>query len=145
MHFKVNYKINYPDLVLALGTVSLLVVLMILTGLPAYRMMRNRAFLVEIKGNAATLQLAAETYGAAHLGQYPTDPLDLVPYLPGGEPPLNPLTGDRTLFRVVPGDLTYRSPTHGHDYVIEAWGPGPEKLPQRLTILQGHSPRSPQP
>ena len=94
-----------------------------------------------MRGNAATLQLAAESYAAANLGLYPEDPLDLISFLPGDKPPVNPITGKLSMFRSQPGDLTYRSPTNGKDYVIEAWGKGKDNNPERIMLIKGRKPR----
>ena len=141
MKFKPGIPDNYPDLVLAIGLASMIVVSLFLLGIPAFHYLEGRAQEAAVRGNAATLQLAAETYAAANMGQYPEDPLDLISYLPGDEPPQNPLTGKPALFRAKPGDLTYRSPTKGQDYVIEAWGQGNTHQPKRLLVLKGRKPR----
>lgn len=119
----------------------MIVVFLFLLGIPAFHYLQGRAQEAAIRGNAATLQLAAETYAAANMGEYPEDPLDLICYLPGDEPPLNPFTGKPALFRGQAGGLTYRSPTRGKDYVIEAWGFGENNQPRRLIILKGRQPR----
>lgn len=125
------------DLVLAAGAASLVLVCLFLLGAPALHHLQERARCADVQGNAATLQLAAETYAYRHEGRYPVDPLDLVELLPDQTPPTNPFTGRSLRFRVEPGDLTYRSPSRGGDYVIEAWGGDPEKGPQRLLVLRG--------
>ena len=141
MKFKPAIPKNYPDLVLAIGAASIIVVGLFLLGIPAFNYLQGRAYEAAIRGNAATLQLAAETYASANLGQYPEDPYDLIKYLPQNEPPLNPFTGEASLFRGQPGDLTYRSPTNGQDYVIEAWGKNKGDQPRRLLLLKGHQSR----
>ncbi len=113
------------DLLLAGGALSFLLALTMVVGLPVLNRLEAAARLAALRGNAATLQLAAESYAARNRGAYPTDPLDLVPYLPGDRAPRNPFNGDRVRFRAAPGDLTYDSPTGGKDYVIRAWGFGP--------------------
>jgi len=138
---KLRIPENYPDLVLAIGSASMIVVCLFLLGIPAFHYLEGRAREAAVRGNAATLQLAAESYAAANLGLYPQDPLDLIMYLPGDIPPQNPFTGKPTVFQVVPGDLTYRSPTKGQDYVIEAWGPGPNSQPKRILVIKGRKPR----
>ena len=115
-------KPDWPTLVLCIGAASLVLVCLFLLAVPGYHHLKGRAQLAAVRSNAATVQLAAETYAAANLGTYPVDPLDLLPYLPRGEAPLNPLTGDISLFKGGEGDLTYRSPTNGKDYVIQAFG-----------------------
>lgn len=136
-----NISINKADLVLAGGAASLVVVCLFLLGVPAYRHLEGKAQEASVRGNAATLQLAAETYAASHQGQYPTDPLDLIPYLPEDAPPRNPYTGKPCVFKGLPGDCTYRSPTNGQDYLIEAWGNGGRGTARRLVLLQGRCPR----
>jgi len=105
---KLKFRIpeNYPDLVLAIGSTSMIVVFLFLLGIPAFHYLEGRAQQAAVRSNAATLQLAAETYAAANMGHYPEDPLDLISFLPGDEPPLNPFTGKATLFRSQAGDLT---------------------------------------
>lgn len=113
---------DWSTLVLSLGSASLVLVCLFLLAIPGYIHLKGRAQLAAVRGNAATVQLAAETYAAAHQGRYPTDHLDLLPYLPEDRAPDNPLTGGRSLFQGGEGDLTYRSPTNGGDYVIQAYG-----------------------
>ena len=125
------------DLVLTAGAASLVLVCLFLLGSPALHHLQDRARCAEVQGNAATLQLAAETYAFRNDGRYPVDPLDLVELLPGRTPPVNPLTGEALRFRVEPGDLTYRSPSRGGDYVIEAWGGDEDSGPTRLLVLRG--------
>jgi len=142
LKFKLEIPKNYPDLVLAIGSASMIVVFLFLLGIPAFNYLEGRAYEAAVRGNAATLQLAAETYASAHLGKYPEDPRDLIKYLPNNEPPINPFTGQASLFRSQPGDMTYRSPSKGRDYVIEAWGKQNDDQPRRLLLLKGHQPRS---
>jgi hypothetical protein len=130
-------KPDWPTLVLCFGTASLVLVCLFLLGVPGYFHLKGRAQLAGVRGNAATVQLAAETYAAAHLGSYPVDPLDLIPYLPGDHAPENPLTGDVCLFKGGEGDLTYRSPTNGSDYVIQAFGRATEGRARLLLTLKG--------
>lgn len=134
------HRPSAADLILTLGTVSLVTVCLFLLGAPALKHLQRRALEAEVCGNAATLQLAAETYAARNEGRYPEDPLDLLSYLPGDSAPQNPLTGGTLLFQGEPGDLTYRSPTRGRDYVIEAWGEGDAGRACRLLVLQSHPP-----
>ncbi len=133
---------NYPDLVLAIGSASMILVFLFLMGIPAFQYLQRRAYETAVRGNAATLQLAAETYAASNQGLYPTDARDLIEYLPYDEPLANPYTGKDGVFRNVAGDLTYRSPTNGLDYVIEAWGPGKDEQARRLIVLKGRQPRN---
>jgi len=131
-------KPSLPDLVLAVGAASLVLsVLVVVTG-PARRNLEGRARAANVLSNAATLQLAAESYAAVNLGRYPDDVLELLPYLPAGDAPRNPYSGEKTLFRGAVGDVTYR-PGTGGGYVIEAWGPGTGR-PSRLGSLQSRAP-----
>ena len=125
-------KPEWSNLVLILGTTSLLVVGLFLLAVPGYAHLKTRARLAAVRSNAATVQLAAESFAAANLGEYPVDPLDLLPYLPGEKPPVNPLTGKAVLFKGGEGDLSYRSPTNGGDYVIQAFG---RRTGDRIPIL----------
>lgn len=127
---------HVPDIVLGVGVTCLVAVCLFLLGAPAEKVLRRRVVEAEVCGNAATLQLAAETYAARNEGRYPEDPLDLLSYLPGDTAPLNPLTGKTLIFRGEPGDLTYRSPSRGRDYVIEAWGEGDAGRARRLLVLE---------
>jgi type II secretory pathway pseudopilin PulG len=128
---------DWSTVVLGLGAVSLVVVLLFLLGVPGYRHLKGKAQLAAVRGNAATVQLAAETYAAAHQGRYPTDHLDLIPLLPGDTAPTNPFTGKPVQFRGEPGGLTYRSPTKGGDYVIQAFGMKEGRHNQVLLTLKG--------
>lgn len=135
-------KPDWPNLVLCLGTASLVLVCLFLLAVPGYGHLKSRALLAAVRGNAATVQFAAETYAAAHQGRYPVDPLDLLPYLPGDHAPTNPLTGQPTLFKGGEGDLTYRSPTNGGDYVIQAFGrPQSGRTPLLLTLKGKQGPQ----
>ena len=131
-------KVQRPsgsDLMLGLGAMALCGAILLVIGLPAFHRLEDQARLAALKGNAATLQLAAESYASQNLGAYPTDPLDLIPYLPGDHAPNNPLTGNRIVFRNQPGDVTYNSPSGGGDYVIRAWGFGPGQGTKVLVTL----------
>ena len=132
---------DWSTVVLGLGTVSLVVVVLFLLGVPGYRHLKGRAQLAAVRGNAATVQLAAETYAAAHQGRYPTDPLDLIPLLPGDRAPQNPLSGKPVQFRGEPGGLTYRSPTNGGDYIIQAFGKQTGRQAPPLLTLKGKASR----
>jgi hypothetical protein len=136
------HSFDWSTLVLSLGTASLVLVCLFLLAIPGYIHLKGRAQLAAVRGNAATVQLAAETYAAAHQGRYPTDHLDLLPYLPEDRAPDNPLTGGRLLFQGGEGDLTYRSPTNGGDYVIQAYGRRNEGGFPVLLTLKGRN-RSP--
>ena len=127
----------WSDLLLGIGAVALAAAVLLMLGLPGYHRLENRARLAAIRGNAATLQLAAESYAAQHQGLYPGNSAELIPWLPGNQAPQNPLTGRVAEFRAEPGDVTYRSSTGGQDYVIQAWGFGPGAAPQVLLTLTG--------
>lgn len=131
-------KATLPDLALAVGAASLVLSILYVVMGPVREQVRMRAAEVATRNNAATLQLAAETYAAGHLGRYPRDVRELVPYLPEGKAPRNPFNGDPVLFRAASGEVTWRTQAGG-DYVIEAWGPGPAR-PRRLVTLRGRSP-----
>lgn len=136
-HWRVGKSV-LPDLWLAVGAASLVLSILYVVMGPAREQVRMRSAEVATRNNAATLQLAAETYAAANLGRYPRDVRELLPYLPGGEAPRNPFSGDPVMFRAAGGDLTWRTQAGG-DYVIEAWGPGPAR-PSRLVTLRGRAP-----
>lgn len=128
---------NGSDLLLGFGALALTAAILLVLGLPGYHRLENRARLAAIRGNAATLQLAAETFASLNQGRYPADPADLIPLLPGSRAPRNPLTGRPAEFRSAPGDVTYRSSTGGQDYVIQAWGFGTGSGAQVLLTLTG--------
>jgi hypothetical protein len=130
-------KPELPDVILTAGTVGLVVVCLGLLGVPAYTTLKMRAKSAAVVGNAATLQLAAESYAAVNQGRYAEDALDLLPYLPADSAPVNPYTDDEIVFLGAPGDLTYRSPTRGRDYVIQAFAMGPNKTPRLVKTLAG--------
>ena len=130
-----------PDVVLSLGTVSLVVVCLGLLSVPAYHDLQLRAKASAVVGNAATLQLAAETYAAGHRGRYPEDALDLLPYLPAASAPTNPYTDAANKFQGAAGDLTYRSPTRGGDYLIQAFAMGRGGQARLVATYTGKSPR----
>jgi len=140
MKSRLKLPTNLPDLVLTIGAVSLILVCLFLLAVPAVGHLQDRAREAAVRGNAATIQLAAETYAAGHLGEYPENPLDMVPYLPGRVPPPNPYTGQAVTFKGGIGDLTYRSPTRGNDYIIEAWGPDENNRGRLLLTLSGKRP-----
>jgi hypothetical protein len=128
---------SLPDLILSVGAASLVLsIVYVLTG-PARQILDGRSREATVLANAATLQLAVESFAAGNLGRYPADVRELLPYLPTGEAPRNPFTGDKTLFRGAVGDLTYR-PGTGGGYIIEAWGPGAAR-PRRLGTLKGQA------
>ena len=123
------------DLVLWLGSVSLVAASLFVFAGPGLQQVQRASLETAIRTNAATLQLAAESYAAAHQGQYPADPHDLLPWLPGDCPPSNPLSGDPVRFLPQPGDVTYRSPTGGRDYVIEGWGRRAAMVPPVIVLV----------
>lgn len=125
------------DMAFSLGAASLVFSVLVVVVEPVRARLQARTDLTTITANAATLQLAAETYAAGNGGRYARDAQDLLPYLPGGAAPRNPYTGEPALFRGLAGDLTYR-PVSGGGYVIEAWGRGAAK-PVRLATLRGGS------
>ncbi len=130
-----------PDVILAVGCISLVVVCLGLLGVPAYHKLQLKAKSAAVVGNAATLQLAAESFAAANQGHYPEDPLDLLPFLPSDSAPVNPYTADCIEFQGVAGGLTYRSPTRGRDYVIQAFAKGPGDEVVLVRTLTGRKPR----
>jgi len=130
-----------PDVIMAVGCISLVVVCLGLLGVPAYHKLQLRAKSAAVIGNAATLQLAAESYAAVHQGTYAEDPLDLLPFLPSDSAPVNPYTADNIEFQGVAGGLTYRSPTRGRDYVIQAFAKGPGDNAILVRTLTGKQPR----
>jgi hypothetical protein len=116
-------RLPLGDLMLALGAASLaLSVLWVVTG-PSRERILDQGRAARTVANAATLQLAAETYAAANRGQYPRDARALLSWLPEGRAPRNPYTGEGCLFRAGPGEVTWQR-LPGTGYVIEAWGPG---------------------
>jgi hypothetical protein len=129
------------DLVLMAGGICLVATALFVFAGPGLKELRQAKLEEAVRGNAATLQLAAESYAAAHLGRYPADARELVPWLPDDAPPLNPLTGEAVGFTAAPGDLTYRLSTGGRDYVIQGWGTADAATP--LVTLVGR--RSPAP
>lgn len=128
---------DLPDLVLAVGAASLVVAALFVFAAPVLGNLRRAVTETAIRGNAATLQLAVESYAAANLGAYPADIHAVLPWLPHDRPPANPVTGRPVEFRDLPGDLTYRREPDGHRYVIEAWAPQPEQAPRVLLRLGG--------
>lgn len=126
------------DLVFSLGAATLVVTIVFVLSEPARARLQARTDETVIAANAATLQLAAETYAACNGGSYPRTARELLPFLPQGLAPRNPYTGEPTLFRGIAGDLTYR-PAAGDGYVIEAWGKGAAR-PRLLARLHGAGP-----
>lgn len=128
-------KPEMPDVILAIGAVSLVGVCLGLLGVPAFHSLQMRAKGAAVVGNAATVQLAAETYAASHGGRFATDALDLLPYLPADRPPINPYSHAEIEFRGLAGDLTYQSPSGGDDYIIKAFAMGPGGRPKLVETL----------
>jgi hypothetical protein len=131
-------RISGSDIILTSGTVALTVAILYILGVPGFHFLQNKTRVVATHSNAATLQLAAESYAAQNQGHYPEDPFDLIPFLPGETSPANPFLGSSLIFKGGIGDLTYRSPTGGGDYVIQAYVPDGNGLPSLLVTLAGH-------
>lgn len=128
------------DLVFAAGAASLVLSLVFVVSEPTRARLQARSDEATIAANAATLQLAVETFAAANGGRYAREARELLPWLPGGVAPRNPYTGEPTLFRGNAGDLTYR-PAPGGGYVIEAWGPGGARPRLLATLRSGGATR----
>lgn len=126
------------DLVFSLGAATLVVTIVFVLSEPARARLKARTDETVIAANAATLQLAAETYAACNGGRYPRTARELLPFLEQGLAPRNPYTGEPTLFRGIAGDVTYRTAA-GDGYVIEAWGKGAAR-PRLLARLHGAGP-----
>lgn len=122
------------DLVFSAGAASLVLSLVFVLSEPTRVRLQAHSDEAMVAANAATLQLAVETFAAANGGHYARDARELLPWLPGGQAPRNPYTGQPTLFRGDAGDLTYR-PAPGGGYVIEAWGAGGAR-PRLLATLR---------
>lgn len=129
------------DVVLTLGIASLTIVGLGLLGVPGYHKLQLRAKSAAVIGNAATLQLAAESYAAAHGGQYAGNVEDLVRYLPGKRAPVNPYSAEDIVFRGGAGDLTYQVRQQTRTYVIRAYAKGPGGKPKLVASLAGHGER----
>ena len=129
---------SLPDVVFAAGTACLVLAIVVVMAAPSIGRLRARAHEAVVLGNAATIQLAAETYAAGHLGRYPADVAELLPYLPKGRAPRNPYTRKVVGFDGGVGDVTYRAPAGGREYLIEAWGPGTAR-PRLLAALRGRA------
>jgi hypothetical protein len=127
------------DLVFAAGAASLVLSVLFVVNAPELDRLHARSDEATVVANAATLQLAAESYAALNGGRYPRDVLELLPLLPEGAAPRNPYTNEPTVFRGVAGDITYR-PVAGGSYVIEAWGRGAART-KCLVTLRGTAPR----
>ncbi|MBE0565801.1 MAG: hypothetical protein IH621_07600 [Krumholzibacteria bacterium] len=129
-----------PDLVLAGGALSLAAAVLFVFAAPVLLGLRQAVTETAIRGNAATVQLAVESWAAANQGTYPHDVHAVLPWLPRSRPPANPVTRRPLEFRAEPGDLTYRCRDDGTGYVIEAWAPDAAGLPRLLLRLEGRTP-----
>jgi hypothetical protein len=129
--------LKISDVMYAFGLVSLVVVGVGVIGFPTYDQMNRNERKEAVLRNAATMQLAAESFAAAHQGQYAQNAVDLLPYLPNNSAPENPYTADEILFQGGAGDLTYRSVGHGQNYLIEAFAEGRGDEPKLLRTLEG--------
>ncbi len=136
-HFESMHRPGRDDVVLALGILVLTSALLLLTGVSLFNRLEAGTRLVAVKGNAATLQLAAESFARQHLGRYPTSAADLLTYLPGHQPPANPLDGRPLTFARRPGDVTYTPLDGGRGYRIKAWIYGPQGGCRELLTLAG--------
>lgn len=125
------------DYVLAGGALVLAVSIVLLLSLPLLNRVQANIRLEAIRDNAATVQLAVESYARQNLGRYPQSVTELVACLPDGEPPVNPLDGKRVAFVRRPGDVTYTLLPDGRRYRIEAWTYGPGETCRRAAILDG--------
>ena len=126
-----------PDIVLSVGLASLVVVGLGVFGYPLLSEMNRQNKEEAALANAATLQLAAESFAASHQGRYAELAVDLLPYLPDNSAPVNPYTADKMLFQSVAGDLTYRLSEKDRSYVIEVYSEGRGHEPQLLRTLVG--------
>ena len=129
-------RLPWGDLVLAVGAASLVLSVLWVVTAPAREQILDRGRATRTVANAATLQLAAETFAAANQGRYPRDARALVAWLPERRAPRNPYTGDACLFRAAPGEVTWRR-LPGTGYVIEAWGRGPDGACRLATFHSG--------
>lgn len=127
------------DTLLAVGVLVLVSSLLMLVGIPVLNHLEARARLVAVKGNAATLQLAVESFARQHMGNYPTDVAEVLTYLPQAKAPTNPLDGKPLQFAPRPGDVTYTSLGQGCGYRIKAWIYGPQEKCRELITLKGGS------
>lgn len=130
-------KPQLPDVVLAIGVLSLTLVCLWVGGFPIFQACKQKSQRFAVVKNVATLQLAAESYAASHRGHYAENAVDLLPYLPDNTAPVNPYTADKVLFQGVAGDLTYRSLEGGQNYVIKAYIKGRGDGPQLLKTVSG--------
>jgi len=128
---------DLPDLVLAAGAASLLAAVLFVLASPTVHAVRRSVTDSAIRGNAATVQLAVETWAAANLGAYPDDVHRVLPWLPHDRPPRNPVTGRPVEFRPAPGDVVYRPLDGGRGYVIEAFAQDAAPGPRVLLRLEG--------
>jgi type II secretory pathway pseudopilin PulG len=79
--------------------------------------MMNRAKEGQTKANMHMVQLAAEDYGIAHAGKYPSADFEVVPFLPGGRRLPNAFTNQGTEPRT--GEIPSNAPPGSVWYVPE--------------------------
>ncbi len=117
------------------------VVIGVLAGIsiPSFLRMKERAWEASTKGNAHTVQLAAEVYAIQHQGRYTGDVTDLQELFPSGEPLTNPFNGDEVVFDGSVGDLFYEQATAWEDYTIKAFGRGDSGDPTVILVLSNGS------
>jgi hypothetical protein len=116
-----------------------MVVVVVAVGWLQFARLQERALAAAVRGNAHTLQLAAEIHAAQNDDCYATDAVDLVVYFPGGKPLRNPYTGEPLLFDGAPGDLRYTWKQAGADYRIVGYGRDGDGAPVPLVELHGAS------
>ncbi len=138
-HFNSLQRPGRDDFVLALGVLVLTIALLLLSAVSLLNRLEAGVRVEAVKGNAATLQLAAESFARQHLGRYPASTADLLAYLPGRQPPANPLDGRPLTFARRPGDVTYTPLDGGRRYRIRAWIYGAQGGCRELLTLAGGS------
>jgi Tfp pilus assembly protein PilE len=102
---------------------------------PNYIRMKERAWEAGTKGNAHTVQLAAEVYAIQHFGNYAEDATDLQVLLPQGNALTNHYNGEPVVYDGSAGDMTYHQNVPGKDYTITAFGCGSGGTPRVLMEL----------
>ncbi len=125
------------DVVLAVGALVLVVGLLLLAVVPLANRIGAGARVAAIKGNAATVQLAAESFARQHLGRFPSSVAQLSRYLPEKRVPANPLDGKPLAFARRPGDVTYTPGNEGRSYRIQGWIYGNDGGCRELVRLEG--------
>ena len=130
-------KPDRDELVLATGVITLLLAITLLLGLPFLNRLEAQGRMATVKGNAATVQLAVESFARQHRGAYPESVGDFLAYLPLGQAPENPLSGRPVTFTPKPGDVTYTLLTGGRGYRIQAWTYGPGETCRQARELSG--------